>query len=42
MILLDFLLNASANHGNWLPNKSEDEWLRAAARMHWYSKGETP
>ncbi|WP_417521823.1 M14 family zinc carboxypeptidase [Marinobacter sp.] len=41
LILLDFLLDACANYGHWVPNSSEGEWLRAAARTHWYSKDET-
>ncbi|MBU2875675.1 M14 family zinc carboxypeptidase [Marinobacter salexigens] len=40
MLLFDFLLSASANYDSWLPTPSEGEWLRAAARAHWYSRGE--
>ena len=33
---MDFLLNAAASHGNWLPGPDQEPMLREAAIMHWY------
>ncbi|MDY6814813.1 MAG: DUF2817 domain-containing protein [Pseudomonadota bacterium] len=33
---IDFLLNAAASHGNWLPEREQEAMLREAAIIHWY------
>lgn len=33
---MEFLLNAAASHGHWLPDGDQESMLREAAIMHWY------
>lgn len=37
LLLLDFLLEATAQYSQWLPNEQQEPVLREAALMHWYA-----
>lgn len=40
LILIDFLLSATAHHDNWLPSAVQEPLLRQTALMHWYRGNE--
>jgi len=38
LLLMDFLMQAAADHARWLPKDGEAERLREAAILHWYKE----